>query len=57
MLLRARDLGVEYRSGRETVVALRGVDLEREVFLSLCGTDGTKARLQHFLQTGKPLRN
>lgn len=33
------------------------LDLEREVFLSLCGTEGTQARLQHFLQTGKPLRN
>ncbi len=33
------------------------LDLEREAFLSLCGTEGSKARMQHFLQTGKPLRN
>ena len=33
------------------------LDLEREAFLSLCGTDESKARMQHFLQTGKPLRN
>ena len=33
------------------------LDLEREVFLSLCGEEKTLARIQHFLQTGKPLRN
>ncbi|MEZ4239563.1 MAG: 3-hydroxyacyl-CoA dehydrogenase/enoyl-CoA hydratase family protein [Myxococcota bacterium] len=33
------------------------LDLEREVFLSLAGTAATQARIQHFLQTGKPLRN
>ena len=33
------------------------LDLEREAFLSLCGEQGTIMRIQHFLQTGKPLRN
>ena len=33
------------------------LDLEREAFLSLCGEPLTQARIQHMLQTGKPLRN
>jgi 3-hydroxyacyl-CoA dehydrogenase len=33
------------------------VDLEREAFLSLCGEEKTRARIQHMLQHGKPLRN
>jgi 3-hydroxyacyl-CoA dehydrogenase len=33
------------------------LDLEREAFLSLCGTAETQARIQHMLTTGKPLRN
>ncbi len=33
------------------------LDLEREAFLSLAGTAESMARMQHFLQTGKPLRN
>ena len=33
------------------------LDLEREAFLSLSGEDKTKARIQHMLQTNKPLRN
>ena len=33
------------------------LDLEREQFLSLCGQADTMARIQHMLQTGKPLRN
>ena len=33
------------------------LDLEREAFLSLCGEAKTQARIQHMLQTGKPLRN
>jgi len=33
------------------------LDLEREVFLSLCGEEKTVARIQHMLQTNKPLRN
>jgi 3-hydroxyacyl-CoA dehydrogenase len=33
------------------------LELEREVFLSLCGEAGTIARIRHMLQTGKPLRN
>ncbi len=33
------------------------LDLEREAFVSLCGTEGTQKRIQHMLSTGKPLRN
>ena len=33
------------------------LDLEREAFLSLCGEPKTRERIQHFLTTGKPLRN
>jgi 3-hydroxyacyl-CoA dehydrogenase len=33
------------------------LDLEREAFLSLCGEEKTRARIQHMLQKGKPLRN
>ncbi|MGC8846369.1 MAG: enoyl-CoA hydratase/isomerase family protein, partial [Candidatus Hydrogenedens sp.] len=33
------------------------LDLECEAFCSLCGTEKTQQRIQHMLQTGKPLRN
>jgi 3-hydroxyacyl-CoA dehydrogenase len=33
------------------------LDLEREVFLSLCGEQKTRDRIQHMLTSGKPLRN
>lgn len=33
------------------------LDLEREAFVSLVGTEKTQQRIQHMLQTGKPLRN
>jgi 3-hydroxyacyl-CoA dehydrogenase len=33
------------------------LDLEREGFLSLLGTEKTQARLMYFIQNGKPLRN
>jgi 3-hydroxyacyl-CoA dehydrogenase len=33
------------------------LDLEREAFVSLCGTKATQERLAHMLKTGKPLRN
>jgi 3-hydroxyacyl-CoA dehydrogenase len=33
------------------------LDLEREAFLSLCGTPKTQERMQYMLKTGKPLRN
>ncbi len=33
------------------------LDLEREAFLELCGTEATRARIAHMLETGKPLRN
>lgn len=33
------------------------LDLEREVFLSLCGEEKTQNRIAYTLKTGKPLRN
>ena len=33
------------------------LDLEREVFLSLAGTEKSQARMQSILMTNKPLRN
>lgn len=33
------------------------LDLEREAFLSLCGEEKTRMRIQHMLETNKPLRN
>lgn len=33
------------------------LDLEREAFLSLCGEPKTLQRIQHMLESGKPLRN
>ncbi|HMV69537.1 MAG TPA: 3-hydroxyacyl-CoA dehydrogenase, partial [Myxococcota bacterium] len=33
------------------------LDLEREAFLSLCGEEKTRERIQNMLLTGKPLRN
>jgi 3-hydroxyacyl-CoA dehydrogenase len=33
------------------------LDLEREAFVSLCGTKATQERIAHLLKTGKPLRN
>lgn len=33
------------------------LDLEREAFLYLCGTQKTQERIQYFLTTGRPLRN
>ena len=33
------------------------LDLEREAFVSLCGTRQTQDRMSHMLKTGKPLRN
>ena len=33
------------------------LDLEREAFLSLLGTQETQDRIAHMLSTGKPLRN
>lgn len=33
------------------------LDLEREAFLSLCGSPKTQERMQYMLKTGKPLRN
>lgn len=33
------------------------LDLEREMFISLCGEEKTRQRMWNLLQTGKPLRN
>ena len=33
------------------------LDIEREAFVSLCGTRATQERIAHMLKTGKPLRN
>jgi 3-hydroxyacyl-CoA dehydrogenase len=33
------------------------LDLEKEAFLSLCGEQKTRERIQHMLTSGKPLRN
>ncbi len=48
--------------GGDTTVASpvteeRVLELEHEAFLSLCGEEKTVARIQHMLETGKPLRN
>jgi 3-hydroxyacyl-CoA dehydrogenase len=48
--------GGDVPSGTE-VTEQHILDLEREGFLSLLGTEKTQARLMHFIQTGKPLRN
>jgi 3-hydroxyacyl-CoA dehydrogenase len=42
---------------RTTVTADRLLELEREAFVSLCGEEKTRARIEHTLKTGKPLRN
>ncbi|MBS1829050.1 MAG: enoyl-CoA hydratase/isomerase family protein [Acidobacteria bacterium] len=44
-------------SGEQTVSEQYLLDLEREAFLSLCGTRKTQERMQAMLKTGKPLRN
>jgi 3-hydroxyacyl-CoA dehydrogenase len=40
-----------------TLTATQLLDLEREAFVSLCGEEKTRARIEHMLKTGKPLRN
>ena len=44
-------------TGEQTVSEQYLLDLEREAFLSLCGTPKTQERMQYMLKTGKPLRN
>jgi 3-hydroxyacyl-CoA dehydrogenase len=44
-------------TGEHTVSEQYLLDLEREAFLSLCGTVKTQERMQYMLKTGKPLRN
>ncbi len=41
----------------DTVKESRILDLEREAFMRLLKTSGTLARIEHMLETGKPLRN
>lgn len=45
------------RLGGGSVTAQHLLDLEREAFVSLCGTEKTFARIEHMLKTKKPLRN
>ena len=60
----------DVRIGHEVALVLSGgdgpprdvtemdlIELEREGFLRLLGTRETQARIQHMLETGKPLRN
>lgn len=44
-------------TGEQKVSEQYLLDLEREAFLSLCGEQKTLERIQHMLQTNKPLRN
>jgi 3-hydroxyacyl-CoA dehydrogenase len=44
-------------TGKQMVNEQYLLDLEREAFLSLCGTKKTVERIQSLLTTGKPLRN
>jgi 3-hydroxyacyl-CoA dehydrogenase len=44
-------------SGESEVSEQYLLDLEREAFLSLCGSKKTQDRMAHMLKTGKPLRN
>jgi 3-hydroxyacyl-CoA dehydrogenase len=44
-------------AGEQLVSEQYLLDLEREAFLSLCGTPKTQERMAYMLKTGKPLRN
>ncbi len=44
-------------TGEQKVTEEYLLDIEREAFLSLCGEQKTLERIQHMLQTNKPLRN
>jgi len=44
-------------TGPQTVSEQYLLDIEREAFLSLTGEKKTQERIQHMLQTNKPLRN
>ncbi|TXB61273.1 3-hydroxyacyl-CoA dehydrogenase/enoyl-CoA hydratase family protein [Phaeodactylibacter luteus] len=44
-------------TGQQQVSEQYLLDIEREAFLSLCGEQKTLERIQHMLQTNKPLRN
>jgi 3-hydroxyacyl-CoA dehydrogenase len=41
----------------DTIRETRILDLEREAFMRLLKTPATLARIEHMLETGKPLRN
>jgi len=45
------------RPAMGTMTAQELLDLEREAFISLAGTQKTRDRIAHTLKTGKPLRN
>lgn len=45
------------RASGSTMTEQDVLDLEREAFVSLCGTEKTQQRIQHMLMEGKPLRN
>jgi 3-hydroxyacyl-CoA dehydrogenase len=57
----AKRLARVLTGGDTDVTAKLGEDdlsrLEREAFLDLVKTNGTLARIEHMLETGKPLRN
>jgi 3-hydroxyacyl-CoA dehydrogenase len=44
-------------TGEQEVSEKYLIELEREAFLSLCGEPKTQERIQHMLETNKPLRN
>ncbi len=44
-------------TGEQEVSEQYLIELEREAFLSLCGEPKTQQRIQHMLETNKPLRN
>jgi 3-hydroxyacyl-CoA dehydrogenase len=45
------------RGAARVVNAAEILELEREVFLQLCGMEATRQRIAHMLKTGKPLKN
>jgi 3-hydroxyacyl-CoA dehydrogenase len=53
----AHILGGGYVSENSYVPEQHILDLEREVFVELCGNEKTQARIENMLKTGKPLRN
>ena len=50
-------LQVEKAQGAANRIEQYLLDIEREMFLSLCGEQKTLERIQYMLENGKPLRN